>query len=302
MANEILVSGITDLVAAEVMSGEYLRLLAEQDDFFGHPALVYVGAADGSNVIKTPAVGLGGYDLLVSGTDGTDPGNTALTDAHYDVTVAPYEKIYEQSDLARFISQGRLDPVLFAQDAAISIAQTLVSLIAALSSGFSSSVGSTGVDATIQNHVDAITQLEINKVGGRYLAVYSPRSWGDIRTDSLSLGGAAQYREDSQGLVMAGMGQNKGSLFGVDCFVSSHVPTANAGADRSNMMFGRGAVLWGDARVQTDGDPNIVSLGDRATFERDRNGRAGLTAYVTRAYLGAAEGIDLAGCKIVTDA
>lgn len=300
MANEIKISGIGDLIAGEVMAAEYLMLLANREDFFGHSALHYAGAARGSNVVRTAELGLGGYDLLSAGTEGTALTNTALTDSSSDVTVAWYGKSYEQSDIARVAANGLLDPVLFAQDAAVSLAQTLVDLIASLASGYSNTVGSTGVDMTAANYVDATTQLEISKVSGPLMCILHPRQWGDVKSAFLTLGGAAQYRTDAQG-VFSGMGQYKGTLMGADVFVTAHVDTANTAADYAGMMFGKGAVIWADAEFPSDGDPNIVSLG-RGALERVRTGKAGLTAYVTHAFLGVTEGIDAAGVGIITDA
>ena len=302
MANEVLVAGIGDLTISEAMAAEFLFLLEDRADFLMHPALHYAGQPASSNVIRVSQLGLGAVDLLAAGTEGTALANTALTDASDDVTVAWYGKVYESSDLAKFAANGKLDPRLFAQDAAVSVAQTLVNLIAALGSGFSNTVGTSGVNMTIADFTDAITQLEISKAEGARLAVLHHRQYGDLRTDSLSLGGAAQFRLDSQGLVQTAMSQNRGQLFGVDVFSTGRVPTANAGADRAGMMFTKGGVLWADGNIQTDGDPNIVNLGGRAAFERVRTGKAGLTAYVTHAFLGVAEGIDEAGVGIITDA
>lgn len=304
MANEVLVAGIADLKTTEVMSSEFLMLLADRGDLFQHPALVYAGAAQGSNKVRVPQLGLGGYDLLAAGTEGTALANTALTDGSSDITVAWYGKTYAVSDLAQVVAaNGLIDPVMFAQDAAISVAQTLISLLAGLMGGFSNTVGSTGVDLSAANFVDAITQLEVSKVSGPLMAILHPQQYGDLRSASLSLGGAVQYREDAQALVMSrsNSSQYKGNIFGVDVFCSSHVGTANAGADRAGGMFGRGAVAWADAQFPANGDPNIISLG-RAAFERDRSGTAGLTNYTTHAFMGAVEAIDAAGVSIITDA
>lgn len=301
MANEILTSGAGDLFASEVMAAEFLLLLADRDDLFQHPALVYAGAAEGSNVVKVPEIGLMGYDILSAGTEGSALSNTALTDSSTSITVAWYGKSYEQSDLAQMVTQGRIDPVQFARDAVVSVGQTLISLIANIADDFTATVGTSGVNATVQDFTDAITTLEIAKSPGPYLCVLHPRQWGDVRTDTLSLGGAVQHRQDSQAVVMAQGSQYKGQLYGVDVFTSSHVPTANAAADRAGGMWGRGGIVWADGMFPDNGDPNIMSMG-RAALERVRTGKAGLTAYVTHAYMGVAQGIDAAGVSVITDA
>jgi hypothetical protein len=67
-------------------------------------------------------------------------------------------------------------------------------------------------------------------------------------------------------------------------------------------MFGRGALLWADGTIPTEGDPNQVVIAGKVLFERVRAGKSGLTAYVSHRYLGVVEGIDGFGVSIVTDA
>ena len=83
---------------------------------------------------------------------------------------------------------------------------------------------------------------------------------------------------------------------------TTRVPTANAGADRAGGMFGGGAIIWADGTIPGEADPNQLMIGDKILFERVREGRAGLTAYVTRKFLGFSEGIDAAGASLITDA
>lgn len=312
MANEVLLSGIGDLTTAANLAAQYMLELADRDgSALSHPALAYVGAATpGSNVIQTPFVGLGGYDLLASGTEGTDPGNTALTDSSASVTVALYDKIYTIGDLARFVdAYGIFDVEAMAADMLTTVGQTLIDLIMALAVNFTTNVaGTSGVDLVVQDHTDAITLLEIQKVQTELAAIYAPRQWGDLRTDSLSLGGAVQHRADAQGIVNYTRGAYKGQLFGVDCFVSSHADTSDSGANTNGLMFGRGAVLWGDGLFAPEGmDSNIIDLAIpgapvRGRLERARDGRKGETAWVQRALLGVVEGKDAAGCRMRSDA
>lgn len=307
MANEILFSGIGDLTLAESLSAQYILLLADRNALPNHAALVYAGdiqAGGASNVIKVPLVGLMGHDVATSTTtDGAAVANTALTDGSATVTVARYSKSYEASDLARMTQGGIIDPVLFAQDAMMSGALSLTSLIANLVDNFATVVGTTTVDATAGNFLDAISQLEINLVQGPYMAVLHPVQWGDIRKDlALSVGGAIQFAPaTAEFITTRGIGF-QGSLAGVDVFTSSFVPTANAGADRAGGMFGRGAIVWADGTIPLQGLPTQVVIGSKVLFEMDRTAKSGLTAYVSHVYLGASEGIDLAGVSIITDA
>ena len=306
MANEILFSTLADQTLTEALSNQYLMLLADRMALPNHPALFYAGdiASTSSNTIKIPAIGMMAYDLLASTADGAAVANSALIDSSSTVAVARYSKSYEASDLAKMSDSGILNKAMFAQDAIVSGAMTLTSLIANLVDNFATTVGSTGVDATFANFLDALTALEVNKVVGPYMAVLHPVQWGDIRKDlAITAGGAVQYAAASQeALLVRGIGF-QGSLCGVDVFTSTYVPTANAGLDRAGGVFGRGAIIWADGTVAND-DPSGQSMviGGKVLFERSRTAKNGLTAYVSHRYLGAAEGIDLCGVSVITDA
>lgn len=306
MPNEILFAGIGDITVTESITNAYLLLLADRQALPQHPALVYagdIGVGARSNTLKVPHIGLMGYDIAASTADGGTVGNTALSDGSTTIAVARYSKSYEASDLARVAAGGLVNVQAMAMDAAITGAVTLTSLIANLVDNFATTVGASGVNATMANFLDAITALEVAKVAPPYMCVLHPVQWGDIRADlALSAGGAVQWMPATADAIAArGIGY-QGQLAGVDVFTSAFVPTANAGADRAGGMFGRGAILWADGSIPVEADPNQMSIGGKVLFERVRAGKAGLTAYVMHVYLGASEGIDACGVSIVTDA
>ena len=302
MADEILPAGVADLITSQAMAAEFLMLLAERDgSILTHPALLHATSPSmTSTVVRVPHLGLGGYDLLSATTPGAEVANTVLADDKTDVTVAMRAKRYNLDDLARFIVNGRLDPVMFAQDAAISVAQTLLSLIANVTDDFTTVVGSTGVDASWNDIVDAKTALGIAKAQGPLLGLLHPRQWGDLETDALSLG--VLPAQTMAGVIAQGLsGQYKGSWMGIDFFVSSLVPTANGGADRAGAIVAPGGVAWADAQMLDEGDPNIISLG-RARLERVRQGQFIATSYITSYVCGVAKAINGAGVAVTTDA
>lgn len=301
MADEILPAGLTDLITSQAMATEFLMLLAERDgSILNHPALFRATAqALTSTVVRVPHIGLGGYDLLTAQTPGAEVANVALSDGHTDVTVAMRTKRYNLDDLSRLITAGKLDPVMFANDAAISVAQTLISLLANVTDDFTATAGSSGVDATWNDVIDAKTLLAIGKASGSLLGFVHPRQWGDLEADALTLGMAGAMAV--AGTLNAGLDQFKGRWLGVDFFATSAVPTADAGANRAGGIFARGAVAWADAQLAPENDPNIVDLG-RARFERVRQGHFTATSYVTSYSCGVAKAIDAAGVTLKTDA
>jgi len=306
MANEIVFTGIGDLVVAEALTNAYILLAAERAALQNHPALMYVGdigIGARSNTLKVSHIGLMGYDLLASTGDGSAVANTALTDGSSTLAVARYSKSYEASDLARMTAGGLVNIDMMAMDAVLSGALTLSSLVANLVDNFSTTTGTSGVNATAANFLDAITANEIAHTPGPLLAVLHPVQWGDIRSDlAINSGGALQFSPATAELIAFRGTGFQGSLAGVDIVTSTFVPTANAGADRAGGMFGRGALLWADGTIPTEGDPNQIVIAGKVLFERVRTGKSGLTAYVSHRYLGVVEGIDGFGVSIITDA
>jgi len=308
MANEILYSGLGDLRTAEALSAQYLLLLADRQAIpQNHPALVYAGSvtATGSGVLKVPHVGLFGYDLPSSASEGDTSANTALTDGSSTVTPARYTKVYEASDLARMTDpvNGFIKPEVFMQDAMIWANLKLTQLIANLVDNFTMTVGTSGVDATVENFLQAIDALEGNKVEPPYVAVLHPVQWGDIRRDlALASGGAVQWMPASAEAVMAkGIGY-QGNLAGVDVYTCSYVPTANANADRAGGMFGRGAIIWGDGDPVPSGRSDEIVIGGKILMVQSRIDKSDLMSWSSHVYLGASKGIDLCGVSIITDA
>jgi hypothetical protein len=310
MADEILYAGLADQTTTEVLSAKVLFLLADRNAMPNHPALAagYQGEIQGrgSRVLKVPHVGIMGYNLLATASEGSGTANTPYTDSSSTLTLAMKEKIYEPSDMARLIdATGMLNAQTFAVDAVVSKAATMLSMLANLVGGFGTSVGSSGVNATARNHVDAITALNVAGAGGPYLAVYHPTQFGDMTADSaLVSGGAAQYSPEIQMLMqgLAGIGY-KGEYFGVPVFTTLHVPTTNGGADRAGGMFGTGGIIWADGQVPVDPDPNIIVLENgKLIFERVRDGRASLTGYKSQFPIAMSRGLDGAGVAVITDA
>ena len=305
MANEILYAGVADLRTAEILSGEYLRLLAARESLPQHPALLYAGdaAGTGSVVVKVPQIGLDGYDLPVSVADGAAVANTALTDGSTTITVARYSKAYEVSDLSRLSDRGLLSPQAFAADSVASTNALLVSLVASLMQGFSSSVGSTGSDLTVANFFAAIGTLEVANVAGPYLAILHPQQVSDLRQAvGAASAGAVQWMPESQEQMRLLGNGFRGTFSGVQIFSTTFVPTVAGGADRGGGMFGRGAILWADASLPPSNSGEELIIGGKVLFERERDAKSGLTQYVTHRYVGVAEGIDACGVQIATDA
>jgi len=307
MADEVTTAIIANELTAETLSGLYLLALADRNALPSHPALFRLPPvnAAGSITQKVPQIPLMGSDILASTAENAAVANSAISDAAGTVVTARYSKSYEPTDLTRLVdANGVWNPEFLAMDAVVSMSATLLDLHANLVDNFATTVGATTVDATLENILDGITQLEINTVQGPFLGILHPVQWGDVRKDAaLSAGGAIQWNTGSQTMLdaMKGIGA-QGSYLGVDWFTTTRVPTANAAADRAGGIFGHGAIAYQLANVIADPDLPQLSIGGEVLFEKSRTAKTGITAYVTHAYMGASEQIDLAGVSVITDA
>lgn len=297
MANEILPASIGDLVAGEVLAADFLMLLADRDSsLLQHPALFYASAAGGSsNVIRVPHVGLGGKDLLTAHTPGSEVANTALTDGSTDVTVAPYGKVYALDDLAAWMLEGRINTQLFAQDAALSVNQTLISLIANIGDGFTADEGSG--DLTWDVLRAAKTALGVGKADGSagLMAILHPYQWGDLEADTMGLGVAPAVSLAQA--INAPLGSYKGRYMGIDVFTSSHVPLDTG--NYKGCLLSRGAICVASVAYPTIVGFDAITAG-MMRFALDRRESFNETKMVTSALLGVALGLDSAGCTIVS--
>lgn len=297
MANEIVPSGIGDLISSEVLAAEYLLLLADRDaSVLTHPAFFHATGAPGSNVVQVSHLGMG-YDLMSADTPGSEHSNTAFSDGSTDVTLANYVLRYNMHDLARYMANGKLDPALFAMFAMVNISQTLISLAANVGDGFTNIAGTSGADASWDDILVAKAYLGVAKANGRICGLLHPQQWADLETDALSLG--VLPSQTNAAIVNSGLDAYKGTFFGVDFFTSSAVPAS--GGNRLGCLFTSGGIVWADAAYTNDGDPNIADLGGRGQVERVRQGHFSSTSIVIRSAMGVALGIDGSGVTLRTD-
>lgn len=302
MANEHTISSIADLFASEVLANEFLLTLAARDSggLLTHPCLPSVTAAPGSNVVKVPHIGYGA-DLMTAATEASEHANTQLTDTHTDVTLAMYALRRNVGDFAKIVANPRLGIAAFAAELATAYEQTIISAVANVADDFTATAGpGTGVNLTWATFLAAKGTLNVANASGPLLAILHPQQWADLEADALSLGFAPSVAGNA-GAVNAGLGSYRGNWFNIDIVTSSHVPLANAGADRAGALFAPGAIVWADAMFADEPDPNIANLG-RARLERVRQGEQFTTSYIMSMVFGVSQGIDAAGVTIISDA
>jgi hypothetical protein len=315
MANEIIYSGIGDLTVAATLAATFDLILKDRETgALAHPVIAASEApmaSMGSLVVKVPRVGLMGYDGMAAGTqDGTTAlGNTALTDGSSSITLAPREKAYTAQDMARFAdSYGILSAEMMAMDLAATCAMDLLGLLVGLANGFSGNVvGTSGAALTNADLLDGVTKAEIAGNTGLLMGMLAPVQVGGLRLDALSLGGAAQHRQDAQGLIRYVGGSYLGNVFGMDLFKVSSCPLSDANVNVNGMIIGAQAVRWALGQFVPEADSNILDLAIPGSpivgrLERERSGVLGNTTWIQRYIVGVIEGQDAAGVRVRSSA
>lgn len=178
-------------------------------------------------------------------TDGTDGVATAVSDTQVSAAVAEIGIGVALTDLARVGSS-----VANMQD---TIANLLGKAYAnkvdidglALSANLTDQVGSTGVALTEDVFFQAPYEVEANDGIGLMLAyILFPKQWNNMMTalagvteNQSAIWGRADFLSEVRPADLMGY---KTSVNGMPIFVSTNVPTANAGADSRGMCFAVG--------------------------------------------------------------
>ena len=282
--------------------------LADTGTIRNAPAFLNVGSVNGSgsDSIQVPVVGLAGTDIMGAVADGSAVSNTSITSAAATVAVARQALRYDLTDLARVSNSvaGGVDIEGLANAMVYAFEGRFNQLACALSSGFSTQVGSTGVDLTTDTFYDAIFALQLQSVTGEYTCILHPQQYNDLMSSLRSEVGPAQYLPANQAQTSALGASFKGQLFGVSVHVSSYVPTANAAADFRGMMLGNSAIAYAlgtPAPMQAAGGV-IIPAGAPIAVELERDAASGLVKIVGSTFLGVAELQDGLGVGIVSDA
>jgi hypothetical protein len=175
-------------------------------------------------------------------------------------------------------------------------------LACALSSGFSTQVGSTGVDMTTDTFYSAIFALQLQSVMGEYDVILHPQQYNDLMSSLRAETGPGQYVVANQEQTNALGTSYRGKLFGVNVHLSSYVPSVS-GTDYRGMMLGNGAIAYAlgtPAPIAAAGGV-IIPAGAPVAVEWERDAASGLTKVVGSAFLGVAELQDLKGVGILSD-
>lgn len=285
--------------------------LADRAELYKAPVFTNFGSLNGSgsSALQVPVIGLGGTDLMAAVGDGISISETVPSRAAATITIARQALRYDITDLASLTNPlaGGMGVGIegLAESMSLAFGLRLTSMIGALSSGLSQSVGTTGVAMTVTTFFDAIYKMQLNSNDGTFVAVLHPQQVNHLINSLRSETGPGQYVAATQEQIAAKGQGFRGNLFGVDLYTSAvAVPTANAGADRLGMMVATGCIGYATgtaAPVQGAGGV-ILPAGSQVVVELERDAASGLTKVIGSAFAGVAEIQDLKGVGILSKA
>lgn len=307
MANEILFSTLSgNARVSAVLHQTILEKLTDKASLVNHPYIMNFGNLNGSgsSALQVPVVGLGGYNAMAAVADGSAASNTAITSAAATITIARQALVRQISDLAQLTANGPMNVTVeaLAEDMVAAFNKRVTAMLCGLSSGFSTSVGSTGVNMSVSTFYDAIFALQL-VANDSFMAIMHPQQINDLISSLRSETGPGQYLAATQEQVQAKGPGYRGTLFGVELFGSTLVPTANAGADYLGYMFSKGAVGYatGSAAPVRGAADVVLPAGTPIVVEVSRSPEAGLSTITGSAFVGVAELDDARGVGILSD-
>tara|TARA_R110002020_G_C16281103_1_gene771829 strand:+ start:404 stop:1345 length:942 start_codon:yes stop_codon:yes gene_type:complete len=313
MGNNLYAGG--DLVVSEILSQEVGLKLAERGTFWNHPAITYAGSAtyQGSSTIKMDFIDSGATKMsAVASNVAVTP--DAFTFTRASITLAQQRMGRSVGDLLRVLSPSGVirDVDAFAADAAGSYGVSLSQLLITAGAGFSTDISDTGADLTwakIREAKATLIAANANFTDGNVICVLHPVQYADLEADAAAagIGDAVSRSPEAQAIQQANgfLSGFRGSLFGIDFFTSTDVPTANAAADRRGFMACPSGLLWADALIPASGDTanrEILVDGGRMAIEFERDASKALQNVYYQAILGCSIGQDSAGVTITSDA
>lgn len=246
--------------------------------------------SSGSNTSRIRLAGLGGRNPFVdTAAEDTEVAETVLTDASVDIAVVRAALLRNISDLATLTGFSQdIDPESLAADMGNSYETYFNGLVGTAVATATTTVGTTTVDMSVDDFMDATTALELAAVPGPYFCLLHPRQYADFVESLRAEAGAMQFKAaESSVMDLVGPGL-KGSFLGVSIFTSTFV--TSTAADRLGAMFGAGALGYKtgspDARSYL-GAGTVVQTNDGSiTVEITRNSSAAITEIVGNSYCG----------------
>lgn len=295
-----------NLRLAAMIENEVRAILADTASIRNSGALLFAGdvAGIGSKVMRMRYANWGAATPFATATDGSDVTASTLTPSTADITVGRSALRYDITDLAAMTGLGLdIDPFSIAQKMSMSAEARINEIICATFASASNSVGTSGVDMSVDDFYDAMFQLESEDNDGQFYCVLHPQQLSDLR-DSLrsESNNALAFSPATEDMLMAKGQGYAGRFGGVEIFKSSYVE--ESAGNKIGAMMSRGGVAYavGTPRPLAGAGVEIRPAGTPVVVAFQRDESAGLTEVMGHLYCGAALTEDARIVKIVTDA
>jgi len=290
----------------KMIENEVRALLFDAASIRNSGALLFGGdvAGMGSDAISLRYAGLDGYEAMNTVADGSEITSSNLTLDTADISVGRIGLRYDLTDLAALTKLGQdIDVFRLAESMAGAFESRFMEMVCALFSSASSSVGSTGVDMSVDDFMDALYLLEIANNPQQLFAVLHPRQIADLQASIRNETANAIAFNPAHHDLMKSLGQGfVGDFMGVQIHKSAYVPSD--GTDRSGAMFSAGAIAYALGTPVPLAGPagEIRPAGTPVLVELERDSAYSLTKVVGTAYTGAAIVEQARIVEIATDA
>lgn len=297
-------ASLSDLRVAAYLNQQLFQLLHEPTDL--RQCLIEVPFSPN---MGSAAVKLGLYnpvDVFAAPGEDTATSVTNITDASATLTVAKYGLQRELTDLAALTGGPDLD--VLANDMVLSANYTLASLLTAAFPSLATSVGTSGVNLTVDDIYSAIYAMHLSSVTGPFYCILKPKQFNNFMASLRGEGGASAFSSATNDMLAVKGPGFKGVWNGIEFYTHGTCVTANAGVDVVGALFGRGCYAFTEApldRITNYMAASVAPAGSKLVVEFAR-GSTGATAGKTfiqgQYYPAIAEVEDLRGVKIVTKA
>jgi len=295
-----------NLRLAAMVENEVRAVLADMASIRNTGALLFAGdvAGVGSKSMRLRFADWGAERPFATAVDGADVTATAITPSTVDVTVGRSALRYDITDLASMTGLGLdIDPFSIAQKMAMSAEARINQIITATFASATNSVGTSGVDMSVDDFYDAMFQLESESNNGEFYCILHPQQLSDLRDSLRSESNNALAFSPATEDMLSIKGQGFAGRFGgVDIFKSAYVTEATG--NKIGAMMSRGGVAYavGTPRPLAGAGVEIRPAGTPVVVAFQRDESAGLTEVMGHLYCGASIAEDKRIVKIVTDA
>lgn len=303
MANEVVTADLVSNggLVAEILASMIHEELYDPTDLRAVCRRVdwTAGGSTAMSITSVPGPG-----VFAAVAEGSSASNSAYTTDSSTLTIARYSRMYEITDLVP-VAGSAVDLNLLVGNLMGGVAVTITDLIAALFGSLSNSVGTSGVDMSVDDMYDAQFQLNSSLVTGRYTFVGHNTQLNDFRSSLRGETGAIQFVAATADMLASGKAAGfQGSWNGIDVWQSDSC--ASSGGNRQGAMFGEDCFAYTEAPVSLiQGHipaSNILVDAGEILVELVRDAAGGETGALAHYYPAVCEIEDSRGVLVSTDA